>query len=133
MSVFAGSGRAKEGTESSLREDMRGPVRQLKEAARRIAKVSQESNIDLDPKEYEDKFSLELVEVAYAWAKVRREDAFSLRFRPNQPPQTRCSLSVLCQQTLLHICAQLCTHVQKCAKMIKRVQKKRAKVCKTEQ
>jgi ATP-dependent RNA helicase DOB1 len=71
MSVFSGGDRAKkdaDGGEEKVRPELREPLRLLKEGARRVAKVSQESGMEVDVKEYEEKFNVELMEVAYMWA-----------------------------------------------------------------
>ena len=43
---------AKEETPSKMKEELSGPFKQMQELARRIAKVSIESRIDLDEQEY---------------------------------------------------------------------------------
>ena len=72
MSLFSGADRsskdADENDDEKVRAELREPLRLLKEGARRVAKVSQESGVDIDPKEYENKFNFELMEVAYMWA-----------------------------------------------------------------
>lgn len=44
------------------------PYRDLKEAARRIAKVSRESKLEISEDEYVDKFKPTVMEVVYTWA-----------------------------------------------------------------
>jgi len=50
-----------------LKEELEGPLRTLQEAARRIAKVSQESKLNVDEEEYVKKFRPELMDVVFAW------------------------------------------------------------------
>jgi len=52
-----------------LREELAGPLRQLQEAARRIAQVSQDCKIELDAEEYVQSFRPEMMEVVYAWCR----------------------------------------------------------------
>jgi len=52
-----------------LREEIAAPYRKLQETARRIAKVAQESKINIDTEEYLQKFSPHMMEVVYSWAK----------------------------------------------------------------
>ncbi|KAK9462899.1 rRNA-processing arch domain-containing protein [Lipomyces oligophaga] len=54
-------------TISKIPAELAKPIRDLKEIARRIAKVSRESQIALSEQEYVDSFKSELVGVIYAW------------------------------------------------------------------
>eukprot|EP00124_Ichthyophonus_hoferi_P004650 Ihof_evm3s539 gene=Ihof_evmTU3s539 len=52
-----------------IKEDLAGPLRQLQEAARRIARVSKDSKITIDEEEYVMGFTPALLEVVFSWAK----------------------------------------------------------------
>jgi len=52
-----------------LRDELAGPFRLLQETARKIAKISQESKLTIDPDEYIQKFSPHMMEVVYSWCK----------------------------------------------------------------
>jgi len=54
-----------------LRDELAGPLRLMQEAARRIAKVSQESKLVIDEEQYVASFRSELMDVVYQWCKVR--------------------------------------------------------------
>lgn len=60
----------KSDTVPALREELATPLRLMQEAARRIAKVSQECKLTLDEEEYVQKFRSELMDVVFAWANV---------------------------------------------------------------
>lgn len=49
--------------------ELSGPLRQMQDLARRIAKVSSEANLDLDESGYVEKFKPFLMDVVYAWCK----------------------------------------------------------------
>ncbi|EPY50920.1 ATP-dependent RNA helicase [Schizosaccharomyces cryophilus OY26] len=51
-----------------MKEELGGPLRILQEMARRIAKVSQESKLDVNEEDYVNSFKPSLMEVVYAWA-----------------------------------------------------------------
>ena len=55
-----------------IRSELAGPLRQMQEVARRVAKVSQESKLQLDTEEYVKTINAALMEVVYSWALVRR-------------------------------------------------------------
>ncbi|OLL22909.1 ATP-dependent RNA helicase mtr4 [Neolecta irregularis DAH-3] len=55
-------------TVPKLKDDLAGPVRILQETARRIAKVSQESKLNIIEEEYVNSFKTGLIEVVSAWA-----------------------------------------------------------------
>ncbi|XP_020281762.1 superkiller viralicidic activity 2-like 2 [Pseudomyrmex gracilis] len=50
-------------------EELSGPLRQMQDLARRIAKVSTEANLELDEDAYVDRFKPYLMDVIYAWSK----------------------------------------------------------------
>eukprot|EP00123_Amoebidium_parasiticum_P013148 comp21799_c0_seq1/m.30998 comp21799_c0_seq1/g.30998 ORF comp21799_c0_seq1/g.30998 comp21799_c0_seq1/m.30998 type:complete len:1068 (-) comp21799_c0_seq1:384-3587(-) len=52
-----------------VKEDLAGPLRQLQETARRIARVAKDSRITLDEEEYVGAFTAALMDVVYAWSK----------------------------------------------------------------
>ncbi|KAF9096494.1 ATP-dependent RNA helicase mtr4 [Mortierella sp. AD031] len=56
----------------ALREELATPLRLMQEAARKIAKTSQECKLALDEEEYVAKFRSELMDVVYAWANGAR-------------------------------------------------------------
>ncbi|KAG0055772.1 ATP-dependent RNA helicase mtr4 [Gryganskiella cystojenkinii] len=62
----------KSDTVPALREELATPLRLMQEAARRIAKVSQECKLTLDEEEYVQKFRSELMDVVFAWANGAR-------------------------------------------------------------
>ncbi|KAF5296655.1 hypothetical protein FQR65_LT10195 [Abscondita terminalis] len=51
----------------SLSEDLSGPLRQMQDLARRIAKVSTEARLQLDEESYVEKFRPSLMDVVFAW------------------------------------------------------------------
>ncbi|KAG0244204.1 ATP-dependent RNA helicase mtr4 [Actinomortierella wolfii] len=57
-----------ESTGAALRDELAQPLRLMQEAARTIAKVSQECKLEMDEEEYIQKFRPELMDVVYAWA-----------------------------------------------------------------
>ncbi|KAG2185026.1 hypothetical protein INT43_000939 [Umbelopsis isabellina] len=50
-----------------LKEELEGPLRTMQEVARRIAKVSQESKLNVVEDDYVKKFRPELMDVVFAW------------------------------------------------------------------
>ncbi|XP_015585297.1 exosome RNA helicase MTR4 [Cephus cinctus] len=50
-------------------EELSGPLRQMQDLARRIAKVSTDAKLELDEAAYVDKFKPYLMDVMYAWCK----------------------------------------------------------------
>ena len=50
-----------------LKEELSGPLRMMQEAARRIAKVSNESKLTVDEESYVASFRPELMDVVFAW------------------------------------------------------------------
>ncbi|XP_018335844.2 exosome RNA helicase MTR4 [Agrilus planipennis] len=50
-----------------LTEELSGPLRQMQELARRIAKISNEARLTLDEESYVEKFKPYLMDVVYAW------------------------------------------------------------------
>lgn len=51
-----------------LKEELGGPLKIMQETARRIAKVSQESKLNIVEEEYVQSFKPALMDVVYAWA-----------------------------------------------------------------
>eukprot|EP00795_Rhopilema_esculentum_P004965 gene4965-21311_t len=54
---------------TQVQEELAGPLRQMQESARRIAKVSEEAKMDIDADRYVDKFKPSLMDVVYSWCK----------------------------------------------------------------
>ncbi|KAG0204721.1 ATP-dependent RNA helicase mtr4 [Mortierella sp. GBA30] len=52
----------------SMKEELATPLRLMQEAARKIAKISQECKLTVDEEEYVQSFRSELMDVVYAWA-----------------------------------------------------------------
>jgi len=52
-----------------LRDELSGPFRILQETARRVAKISVESKINIDVEEYLQRFSPHMMDVCYTWCK----------------------------------------------------------------
>jgi len=52
-----------------LKEELAGPLRIMQETARRIARVSNESKLQVDEEEYVARFRPELMDVVYQWCK----------------------------------------------------------------
>ncbi|GIY79369.1 exosome RNA helicase MTR4 [Caerostris extrusa] len=52
-----------------LTEELSGPLRLMQETARRIAKVSKESRLELDLEQYVDSFKPHLMDVVFSWSK----------------------------------------------------------------
>nr|XP_033341153.1 exosome RNA helicase MTR4 [Megalopta genalis] len=50
-------------------EELSGPLRQMQDLARRIAKVSTEANLELDEDAYVERFKPYLMDVVYSWSK----------------------------------------------------------------
>lgn len=50
-------------------DELGGPLRQMQELARRIAKVSTEAKLDLDEDNYVERFKPFMMDVVYAWCK----------------------------------------------------------------
>ena len=51
----------------ALREELAGPLRQLQDAARRVAQVSADCKIEMDAEEYVTSFRPDLMELVFAW------------------------------------------------------------------
>ncbi|XP_071009419.1 exosome RNA helicase MTR4-like [Oncorhynchus clarkii lewisi] len=51
-----------------LTEQLAGPLRQMQECAKRVAKVSAEAKLEVDEDTYLDKFKPHLMDVVYTWA-----------------------------------------------------------------
>jgi len=52
---------------TKLQEELAGPLRQMQESARRIAKVSEEAKMSIDAESYVEKFKPSLMDVVYSW------------------------------------------------------------------
>ncbi|XP_046844163.1 exosome RNA helicase MTR4-like [Xenia sp. Carnegie-2017] len=52
-----------------MSEQLSGPLRQLQETARRIAKVSQEAKLDVEIEDYVESFKPQIMDVVYSWSK----------------------------------------------------------------
>lgn len=50
-----------------LSEELAGPLREMQESARRIARVSEEAKMEIDVDEYVDTFKPAMMDVVYAW------------------------------------------------------------------
>jgi len=53
----------------ALREELAKPYREIQQQARVIAKISQESKLNINEEEYLKSFKFELMDVVYAWSK----------------------------------------------------------------
>jgi len=51
------------------REELAGPLRQLQDAARRVAKVIEDARLPIDVDEYVNKFQPQMMDIVYAWCK----------------------------------------------------------------
>eukprot|EP00111_Clytia_hemisphaerica_P011285 TCONS_00033042-protein len=51
-----------------LSEELAGPLRQMQEAARRIAKVSEEAKMEINIDEYVESFKVQMMDVVFAWS-----------------------------------------------------------------
>lgn len=78
LSCFVFQEKSDENTK--LKEDLAGPLKTMQEFARRICKISVESKLNLDEETYVQSFRSELMDVVYAWAKVRYKQALILLF-----------------------------------------------------
>lgn len=67
LSCLINTEKQKEGSKPPSAESLEAPVRQLRETARRIAKVMQDAKITIDVDEYADAFNTSLVDVVVAW------------------------------------------------------------------
>lgn len=67
LSCLINTEKQKEGAKPPAAESLEAPVRQLRETARRIAKVMQDAKISIDVDEYADSFNTSLVDVVIAW------------------------------------------------------------------
>jgi len=55
-------------TQPKLSEVLAAPLRKLQQTAKRIAKISVESKLDMDTEKYVDSFKTNLMDAVYAWA-----------------------------------------------------------------
>ena len=53
-----------------LTEQLSGPLKMMQDSARRIARVSVESKMDLDEESYVESFRPHLMDVVHAWSSV---------------------------------------------------------------
>lgn len=67
LSCLINTEKQKEGAKPPAAESLEAPVRQLRETARRIAKVMQDAKITIDVDEYAESFNTSLVDVVIAW------------------------------------------------------------------
>jgi ATP-dependent RNA helicase DOB1 len=67
LSCLINTEKQKEGTKPPAAESLEAPVRQMRETARRIAKIMQDAKITIDVDEFADSFSTSLVDVVIAW------------------------------------------------------------------
>lgn len=67
LSCFVCDEKSSEST--STAEELSGPLRQMQDLARRIAKVSRECKMELDEESYLEKFKPSLMDVVLAWCK----------------------------------------------------------------
>ncbi|KAF9511630.1 hypothetical protein BS47DRAFT_1372965 [Hydnum rufescens UP504] len=67
LSCFVFTEKSEQATK--LREEFQGPLRQMQEMARRIAKVSKESKLPIVEDEYVQSFKVELMDVVMQWCK----------------------------------------------------------------
>jgi len=51
-----------------LVEELAGPLRQMQESARRIAKISEEAKMEIDVDEYIESFKPQMMDVVYSWS-----------------------------------------------------------------
>ncbi|KAJ0396820.1 hypothetical protein P43SY_006597 [Pythium insidiosum] len=67
LSCLINTEKAKEGQKPPAAESLEGPIRQMRETARRIAKIMQDAKITIDVDEYAEQFNTSLVDVVIAW------------------------------------------------------------------
>ncbi|XP_066297951.1 exosome RNA helicase MTR4-like [Branchiostoma lanceolatum] len=67
LSVFVFQEKASE--MPRLTEELAGPLRQMQESARRIAKVSSEAKMSIDEEDYVESFRPHMMDVCHAWSK----------------------------------------------------------------
>ncbi|XP_078573657.1 exosome RNA helicase MTR4-like [Branchiostoma floridae x Branchiostoma japonicum] len=67
LSVFVFQEKASE--MPRLTEELAGPLRQMQESARRIAKVSAEAKMSIDEEDYVESFRPHMMDVCHAWSK----------------------------------------------------------------
>ena len=58
--------------EVQLKRELAGPLSQLQETSRSIAEVQRESKLEVDTDQYVESFKPFLMDVIYAWSKVRQ-------------------------------------------------------------
>ncbi|TMW60703.1 hypothetical protein Poli38472_000745 [Pythium oligandrum] len=67
LSCLINQEKAKEGQKPPLADSLEAPIRQMRETARRIAKVMHDAKITIDAEEYAESFNTSLVDVVIAW------------------------------------------------------------------
>lgn len=67
LSCLINTEKKKDSDKPPSAENLEAPVRQLRETARRVAKVMQDAKITIDVDEYADSFNTSLVDVVIAW------------------------------------------------------------------
>jgi ATP-dependent RNA helicase DOB1 len=70
----------------ALREELAKPYREIQQQARVIAKISQESKLNINEEEYLKSFKFELMDVVYAWSKGATFAQIWLVFVAISPP-----------------------------------------------
>ena len=58
--------------EVQLKRELAGPLSQLQETSRSIAEVQRECKLEVDTDQYVESFKPFLMDVIYAWSKVRQ-------------------------------------------------------------
>jgi len=53
---------------SKLGEELAGPLRQMQDAARRVARVSLDSKLQIDEEEYVQSFRPDLMDIVFSWS-----------------------------------------------------------------
>ena len=63
--------------EIKLTRALADPLSQLQQTARRIAEISQESKLDIEPDAYVESFKPFSMDITYHWSKVQQRLSFS--------------------------------------------------------
>ncbi len=66
LSCFVFEEKSEEG--GKLKEELAGPLRMMQDLARRIAKVSIDSKLQMDEEEYVQSFRTEMMDVVFSWS-----------------------------------------------------------------
>ncbi|DAZ96390.1 TPA: hypothetical protein N0F65_010757 [Lagenidium giganteum] len=72
LSCMINTEKAKEGQKPPAAQNLEAPVRQMRETARRIAKIVQDAKMTIDVDEYAESFNTSLVDVTIAWCEGAR-------------------------------------------------------------